>query len=46
MENEAQTRDQILQACAAQDPKLLPKKQGKQLTAGEKLKRSVGAFFQ
>ena len=47
MELEACDRDQTLYACAAQDPKLLPKKrnQNSKKEAGEKIKQTVGSVF-
>jgi len=41
MEQEATDRDQVLYACAAQEPKMLPKKQTPKSNGAEQLRHAV-----
>ena len=45
MEAEASDRDQVLLACAAQNPKMLPKPRVGQSNSVEKLKASASKYF-
>lgn len=44
VEKEASERDQVMQACAAQDPKLLPKQQVQSNTASA-IAKSASRYF-